>query len=448
MLLQKISDSSETDWRGNMANIRLPYGRETKTVCIPDERLRGVLVSGAHGFHAEKPEQEIVREAIEHPIGSARLRDLASGKENIVLIASDHTRPVPSRVIFPEMLKEIKEGNPDAKLTVLIATGFHRETTREELADKFGEEYLDRDDIRFVVHKSHNDDEMKEMGVLPSGGILKVNRIAAEADLLISEGFIEPHFFAGFSGGRKSVLPGVSSAQTVMSNHCSKFIDSPFARTGILDGNPIHKDMLFAAETLKLAFIVNVVLDENKKVIRSYAGDFNKAHREGCEFVDKLSGVDAIPADIVISTNGGYPLDQNIYQSVKGMTAAEATCKPGGVIIMVTECGQGHGGQSLYDTFAGGKDKEAIMKQFLDTPMEKTIPDQWEAQILCRILLKHKVIMVTGAPESMVRDMQMDYAGSVEEAIKMADTYLGKQDAGITVIPDGVSVIVRKAAES
>ena len=125
------------------------------------------------------------------------------------------------------------------------------------------------------------------------------------------------------------------------------------------------------------------------------------------------------------------------------MTAAEATCNPGGVIIMVAECGQGHGGQSLYDTFAGGRDKNEIMKQFLDTPMEKTIPDQWEAQILCRILLKHKVIMVTGAPESMVRDMQMDYAESVEKAIRMADAYLGKTDAGITVIPDGVSVIVR-----
>ena len=141
---------------GNMANITLPYGRENKTVCIPDERLRGILVSGAHGYHAEKQEREIVRDAMEHPIGSPRLRELAKGKDNIVLIASDHTRPVPSKVIFPEMLKEIKEGNPNAKLTVLIATGFHRETTREELADKFGEEYLDRDDIRFVVHKSHN----------------------------------------------------------------------------------------------------------------------------------------------------------------------------------------------------------------------------------------------------------------------------------------------------
>ena len=159
--------------------------------------------------------------------------------------------------------------------------------------------------------------------------------------------------------------------------------------------------------------------------------------------MDQMSGVDAIPSDIVISTNGGYPLDQNIYQSVKGMTAAEASCNPGGVIIMVSSCIDGHGGQSLYDTFASGGDKNVIMQRFLDTPRDKTIPDQWEAQILCRILLKHKVIMVTGAPESMVRDMQMDYAESVEEAIRMADAYLGKTDAGITVIPDGVSVIVR-----
>ena len=136
-------------------------------------------------------------------------------------------------------------------------------------------------------------------------------------------------------------------------------------------------------------------------------------------------------------------MDQNIYQSVKGMTAAEATCKEGGVIIMVTDCSAGHGGQSLYDTFANEKDKNKIMKTFLDTPMEETVADQWESQILCRILLKYKVIMVTNAPEQMVRDMQMDYAKSVDEAIKMADEYLGKKNEKITVIPDGVSVIVR-----
>ena len=149
-----------------------------------------------------------------------------------------------------------------------------------------------------------------------------------------------------------------------MANHCSEFIADPHSRTGILEGNPIHKDMVWAAEKAKLAFIVNVVLDQDKKVIRAFAGHFDQAHREGCRFADQLSGVDAAPADIVISTNGGYPLDQNVYQSVKGMTAAEATCRPGGVIIMVSSCTDGHGGQELYDTFANEKDKEKIMAGF------------------------------------------------------------------------------------
>ena len=319
-----------------MAEVTLPFGKEKMKVTIPDNRLNGILVSKAHEFQADKPEEEIVKDALAHPIHSKRLRELAKGKDNIVLIASDHTRPVPSKVIMPGVLEEIKAGNPNAKITILIATGFHRPTTREELIYKFGEDIVDREDITFAVHKSHENADMVELGTLPSGGKLKINKIAAEADLLISEGFIEPHFFAGFSGGRKSVLPGVSSAATVMANHCSEFIASEYARTGVLEGNPIHRDMIYAAEQAKLAFIINVVLDENKKVIRAYAGDFNEAHREGCRFVDQMSGVDAIPSDIVISTNGGYPLDQNIYQSVKGMTAAEASCNPGGVIIMVS----------------------------------------------------------------------------------------------------------------
>lgn len=427
-----------------MAEISLPFGKEKLNVTIPDERLGGVLVSKAHEFRAEKSQEEIVKDALEHPIQSKRLRELAKGKKHIVMIASDHTRPVPSKVIAPAVLDEIKAGNPEARITILIATGFHRPTTREELIYKFGENIVNRKDIHFAVHKSHEDADMVELGTLPSGGKLKINRIAAEADLLISEGFIEPHFFAGFSGGRKSVLPGVSSAATVMANHCSEFIASEYARTGVLDNNPIHRDMIYAAEKANLAFIINVVLDEDKSVIRAYAGNFDAAHREGCRFVDQMSGVDAIPSDIVISTNGGYPLDQNIYQSVKGMTAAEASCNPGGVIIMVSSCIDGHGGQSLYDTFASGEDKNKIMQRFLDTPRDQTIPDQWEAQILCRVLMHHKVIMVTQAPKQLIEDMQMEYAGSVKEAIHMADEYLGRTDSHITVIPDGVSVIVRK----
>lgn len=427
-----------------MKKIELPFGKGRIEAQIPEERIQGILISGAHSYHPEYSEKKLVEEAMKHPIGSKRLRDVAKGKKNIVMIASDHTRPVPSKVIMPAMLEEIKEGSPNASITVLIATGFHRPTTREELIYKFGQEIVDREDIRFVVHESGKEEDMIEIGTLPSGGKLRINKIAHEADLLIAEGFIEPHFFAGFSGGRKSVLPGVSSRETVMANHCSEFIADEHSRTGILEGNPIHKDMVWAAQKAKLAFIVNVVLDQDKKVIRAFAGHFDEAHREGCRFVDQLSGVDAAPADIVISTNGGYPLDQNIYQSVKGMTAAEATCRPGGVIIMVSSCIDGHGGQELYDTFANEKDKEKIMAGFLATDRDSTVPDQWESQILCRILLKHKVIMVTQAPRKMVEEMQMDYAEDLSEAIQMADAYLGNKNSKITVIPDGVSVIIRK----
>lgn len=426
-----------------MKRINLPYGKGKLTIEIPKERLAGILLSKAHDYRARMGEEELVRDALLHPVGTPRLRELARGKDNIVLIASDHTRPVPSKVIMPAVLEEIRQGNPDAKITVLIATGFHRPTTREELIAKFGEKIVDHPAIRFVVHESGKSEDMVSLGTLPSGGELLINRIAWEADLLISEGFIEPHFFAGFSGGRKSVLPGVSSRTTVLANHCSEFIDDAHARTGILEGNPIHRDMIYAAGKAKLAFIVNVVLDEDKKVIEAFAGHYEKAHEKGCQFVDQLSGVDAVPSDIVISTNGGYPLDQNIYQSVKGMTAAEATCRPGGVIIMAASCIDGHGGKELYDTFAKEKDKEKIMKRFLLTDRNSTVPDQWESQILCRILLKYKVIMVTQAPKDMVEEMQMDYADSVEDAIRLADEYLGRENSKITVIPDGVAVIVR-----
>ena len=154
-----------------MAKIKLPYGKGTAEAVIPEERLKGVLTCGAHGYHVDKPEGDLIREAMEHPIGSPRLRELSRGKKNIVLIASDHTRPVPSRLLFPALLSEIREGNPDAVVTVLIATGFHRPTTREELAAKFGEEYMDRDDIRFVVHKGYEAGNMVEAGILPSGGV-------------------------------------------------------------------------------------------------------------------------------------------------------------------------------------------------------------------------------------------------------------------------------------
>jgi len=425
-----------------MAKISLPYGKRKLTLELPDHKLAGILLSQAHDYKAEGTEGELVQQALDNPIGSPPLRELCQGKKNIVIISSDHTRPVPSHVTMPLLLAEIRRGNPEAQITILVATGYHRASTDAELRQKYGDKIVDEE--RIVIHNAFDESSMVRVGTLPSGGDLVLNKLALEADLLIAEGFIEPHFFAGFSGGRKSVLPGLASKTTVLANHCASFIDHPRARAGILDGNPIHRDMLYAAEQAKLAFILNVVIDADKKVIKAFAGHFDQAHRVGCQFVSQLASVQAKPADIVITTNGGYPLDQNIYQAVKGMTAAEASCKEGGVIISVSQCMDGHGGQAFYEAFASSDSVEKIYAEVMKRNAQETQPDQWEIQILARILLKHQVIMVTEAPQEMVENMHMKWAASLDEAVELAKKLLGKPDYSFTVIPDGVSVIVKQ----
>ena len=425
-----------------MKIFELPYGKKKLTARIEDAHFAGVLQSGMHDYRPEMDGSALVQEALEHPIGTPRLCDMAVGKQKIVVISSDHTRPVPSKVIMPLILKEIRRGNPTAEITILISTGLHRGTTKEELRDKFGSEIVEHEHI--VVHDCDDEENMVSLGKLPSGGNLIINRLAVEADLLVGEGFIEPHFFAGFSGGRKSILPGIASRETVLYNHNSAFIASPYARTGVIEGNPIHTDMLYAARAARLDFIVNVVIDAKHDPVYAVAGDCDLAHRVGREFLASKCAVDAIPADIAISTNGGYPLDQNIYQSVKGMTAAEATVREGGVIIMVAKANDGHGGESFHKTFQEEKDLKRMTQRFLDNPPEKTIVDQWESQIFARVMQKATVIFISSASDELVRDMHMIPAHSFEEAMEQAKAIVKKEDYQVTVIPDGVSVIVRE----
>lgn len=423
-----------------MAKFKLSYGRDFIEADIPEERISGVLLSRMHDYKPVLSQEELVRQALEKPICSPKLSLMAEGKDRVVVIASDHTRPVPSKVIMPLLLEEIRRGNPKADITILISTGCHRATSREELLDKFGPEIVEHE--RIVVHDCDDEENLVQIGYLPSGGPLIINRLVAEADLVVSEGFIEPHFFAGFSGGRKSVFPGVTSRVAVMSNHNAQFIAHPRARTGILEGNPIHQDMLYAARAARLDFIINVILNADKEIIYVVAGDCDLGHREGTRFLNSRCRVDSLPSDIVITTNGGYPLDQNIYQAVKGMTAAEATVKENGVIIMIAKLEDGHGGESFYQTFKNEKDLDRMMKKFLDTPKEETIADQWQSQIFARVLIKARIIYISDAPDQMVRDMHMIPAKRVEEALNMADEILGKNDGKIAIIPDGVSVIV------
>jgi nickel-dependent lactate racemase len=429
-----------------MPLITFPYGKDHLFFDIPDRRFRGALVSRLRGAGdaAEVPAagdgETLVDEALAGPVGTPPLHVLAEGKKKVVLIASDHTRPVPSKIIIPRMLAEVRRGNPGADVTILVATGCHRETTRAELEDKFGGGLMRRE--RVLIHDCDSPG-MVTLGRLPSGGDLTLNRLAVEADLLIAEGFIEPHFFAGFSGGRKSVLPGVAGRKTVVYNHNAEFIAHPNARTGVLEGNPIHTDMLYAARAARLAFICNVVIDAGRKIIHASAGDCDLAHRKGTAFLSGRCGVKAIPADIVISTNGGYPLDQNIYQAVKGMTAAEATVREGGVIIMIAKSEDGHGAPEFYRTFAEEKNLDRMLGLFMKTPREETRVDQWQSQIFARVLKRARVIYLSDAPNSMVRELHMTPAHSIEEALRTAEEFLGNPDASITAIPDGVAVMVQ-----
>ncbi|MDA3923644.1 MAG: nickel-dependent lactate racemase [Kiritimatiellae bacterium] len=425
-----------------MTNVDIPYARTHLQAEIPDENLMGVFSGGVQRAEDEPSQSERVKLAMEAPTGSPPLEELVKNKHNMVVITSDHTRPVPSRTIMPLILEEARQGNPEIEITILVATGFHRATTRAELVDKLGLEIVENENI--VVHDSRNASELVRLDDLPSGGELWLNRLAVETDLLIAEGFIEPHFFAGFSGGRKSVLPGVAGASTVLANHCAEFISSPQACTGSLENNPIHRDMIFAAEQVNLAYIVNVVIDADKRVVKAFAGHFEAAHLAGCRFLGELVGIEVPAADIVITSNGGYPLDQNIYQAVKGMTAAEAAVKKGGVIIMVAACNDGHGGLSFYTHMAVADSPAAVLEKVAGIPRNQTLPDQWEFQILARILNRNTVIMVTDQCDAqMIKQMHMQHAVNLDEALGMAFELQG-QSATVTVIPDGVSVIVKK----
>ena len=428
-----------------MKTISIPYYTSTLDLHVDEANLKAVVTAKMHEYKAGKTEVELVHEALEHPIASPRLRDLAKGKQKVVLVTSDHTRAVPSKITLPILLDEIRQGNPDADITILIATGLHRPTTEEEQRRMFGDAIVDHEKI--AINNAFDPNQFIHMGVLPSGADFNVNKLAAECDLLVTEGFIEPHFFAGFSGGRKSILPGICSQETVNENHSYKAISSPYANTGVLEHNPIHEDMLAAAKMVNVQFIFNVALDGQKKIIAAWAGDLEKAHAEGVAFIRKWSQCPSITGDIVVTSNGGYPLDQNIYQAVKGMTAAEATVNEGGVIIMAAKSEDGHGGQVFYETFRDEPDLDRMMERFLATPAEETIPDQWQSQIFARVLKRARVVYVSSAPQEMVRDLHMIPAGSMEEAREIADRLLGKPDGSGTVIPDGVSVMVTAPEE-
>lgn len=421
--------------------IPIPYYTSTLDLHVEEENLKAVLTAKMHGFHAEKSQEQLVLDALEHPVGSPRLRTLAEGKRKIVIVTSDHTRAVPSKITLPLLLKEIRSGNPDADITILIATGLHRPTTEEEQRRMFGDEIVDHEKI--AINNAFAPEQFVELCTLPSGAVFQVNRLAAECDLLVTEGFVEPHFFAGFSGGRKSILPGICSERTVNENHSYKAVSHPRSNSGMLKDNPIHADMLCAAKAVNVQFIFNVALDGEKKIVAAWAGDLEQAHEAGVAFIRQWSQCPVVTGDIVITSNGGYPLDQNLYQSPKAMATAEACAGEDGVIIMCCSCCDGMGGAHFGQLIQRGTPDE-IDRYLSSIPPEKTIPEQWCTQVCVRVLRKHPVILVTTfLSHDEVRKANMIPASTPDEALEIAYRLKGEQ-ASVVVIPDGVSVLTVK----
>lgn len=421
-----------------MKSINIPYHRGAITMDLTGLNVAAVLEPRQGNHEAGPSAAQIVRTALDNPIGTGLLRSLAMGKRRVVIVTSDHTRPMPSRVTMPLLLAEVRESSPNAEVTILIATGLHRATTEEELRERFGNDIVDSETIH--VHKALTD-ECISMGLLPSGNEYSVNKLVLEADLLVCEGYIEPHFFAGFSGGRKSILPGVCSAETIRANHSARTIANENSITGVLRGNPIHLDALHAAREVGVDFILNVALDINKRVVGAFAGDLEAAHAKGCALVSQLFTIPRVQADIVVTSNGGYPLDQNLYQCSKAISTAAQCAKSGGVIIMVASCSQGIGGEEFASLMLEGNPSHTLGK-IMSMSDRDTIIDQWCAQVLLGVMLRHEIILVTQhLDHEVVRSMGLTPVATIAQAMEAA-LQKKSHNASVVVIPDGVSVMV------
>jgi len=292
---------------------------------------------------------------------------------------------------------------------------------------------------RVLSHDAYDSSNLVYAGSTSRNTPVWLNRDVAESDLVIADGYIEPHFFAGYTGGGKSILPGVSGFETIKVNHGAAMIDHPRSRVGVLDGNPIYEDIVEGARLGKLDFSINVTLDSEKRITGVFAGDFEEAHRAGASFLGSHVRVKTQEADIAITTNGGYPLDRDLYQAVKGMTVAEEVVRDGGVIIIASECRDGVGHPDFMELVERSKTPDEIL-EIIRSPGFFQV-DQWEAHVLARVLTRFHVICVTsGVEHNTVEKMHMVPAKTVEDAIDITRGIVAR-DPEIIVVPGGPSTI-------
>jgi len=366
-------------------NIKFLYGRDEIALVVPDDSI----VYKSKFPEPEKSDSELVTDSVRKPVGSKPLAELLKGRKGkVAVVVSDITRPIPYSRFLLELLHEIESANiAKENIVIIIATGMHRPSTKQERLEMFGKDVVRN--YRIIDHRAENEFGLVELpGKSWSGSKVKINKVFAEADFKIVTGLVEPHFMAGFSGGRKAVCPGLVSLETVKKFHGYEFLSSPLACNGNLKGNPCHLESISIAKLAGVDFSVNVVLNNERQLVKAFSGGLEEAHAAACKFVSGCSCQKVeVEADIAVTSCGGYPLDATFYQCVKGMVSCTPAVKKNGIIISFGSCVEGIGSPEYQATM------EKYSGRWQDFPREICAPghfikDQWQLQMQCRTLEK------------------------------------------------------------
>jgi nickel-dependent lactate racemase len=408
-----------------------PYGKSVLKARLPQKNIAVVLKS-QYVRGLEDPAAAILDD-LREPIGMPPLVECVRRGDKVVIIVTDNTRACPDSLILPPLLAEVERKTPSENVTIIVALGLHPPLNRQQLVEKLGQKIVDK---YHVIN--HDASQTVNIGVTSAGVPVEINRCVVEADFRLSTGFIEPHFFAGFSGGGKSIFPGVASPRAIHINHGYKFIDHPASRAGSTEENPVYRDILEQAKMAKLDFIVNVLLNKRHEITHIVCGEPAAAHRAGCKIARDITGVNvARQADITITTNSGAPLDLDLYQTAKGIDNASLVTRNGGIIIIAAACDAGAGPKSFVELHAMNPTPQAVLNKI---KLEEPLGVQWQNQILARARLKNDIFLVSCLEESLVRSMMMQPFPTIESALEEALRILG-DDARIALIPEGPTVL-------
>ena len=392
--------------------VRLAYGQGHLPVELPDALTTIIEPTHTPGL---ADEHAAVLAALAKPIAVRPLREWVKPTSRVCILFTDITRATPNERLIPWLLGCLPDV-PRENITLLNSLGTHRPNSRVELEQMLTPPVVQN--YRVLNHEPENLSALIPLGTTRDGTPALLNRHFVEADVRIVTGFIEPHFFAGFSGGPKGIMPGVAGQQTVMSNHGAKNLGDPNATFGVTQGNPIWEEMRDIALRAGPSFLLNVSLNEQRQITGVFAGDLLAAHRAGCEFV-RQSAMQrfAAPFDIVVTTNSGYPLDQNLYQAVKGMTAGARVLKPGGTLILACECRNGVPANSSFDQILRSAASPEELLTLLTTPGYRR-PEQWQAQLQALIQRQAQVLLYSSLSDDLVRAAHLTTCHDISSTVK------------------------------